>query len=175
MTNSEKSPDTIIDYITGKTIPDIGAEANRQAVERFLVAEKGFAKEDIDVDVGIKFVVKGEMYQSKIDLVVCVDGKRFMVVKCAAGSLGSREREIIAASRLLDSYQIPYAVVSDGKTAIVLDAVSGKKVGNSLDAIWSRDAAKKQMSEIPLIPFPEERSEREKLIFRSYDMMDVNR
>ena len=35
------------DYVTGKEIPNIGAEQNRQAVERFLVEKKGFSKQDI--------------------------------------------------------------------------------------------------------------------------------
>ena len=37
------------DYITGKEIPNVGAEENRQAVAKYLVEEKGFAKEDLQV------------------------------------------------------------------------------------------------------------------------------
>ena len=36
------SDDTLVDYITGKTVANVGAEANRQAVERFLVQKKGY-------------------------------------------------------------------------------------------------------------------------------------
>jgi hypothetical protein len=106
--------------------------------------------------------------------VVSVDGKRFVAVKCAAGSLGSREREIIAASRLLDKYQIPFSVASDGKTAIVLDTVSGKKLGDGLNAIPSKEEIKKRSAATRLEPLPEKRLEKEKLIFRSYDSMNVN-
>ena len=45
---------SLIDYITGKEVPNVGAEENRQAIERFLVEEKGFAREDIAVDVDIE-------------------------------------------------------------------------------------------------------------------------
>jgi hypothetical protein len=108
--------------------------------------------------------------------VVSADGAKshFMVLKCAAGSLGSREREIVAAARLLDAYQIPWAVVSDGKTAIVLDTVSGKKIGDGLDAIPSRQEAIAQLQAYTPLAFPEERREREKLIFRTYDVENVN-
>ena len=44
--------ETVVDYITGKTKPDTGAEANRQKVERRLVEEKGYAKSEIEVDAG---------------------------------------------------------------------------------------------------------------------------
>ena len=167
----------ITDFVTGKEIPNVGAEENRQAVEHFLVEEKGFLKEDIAIDVDIELTVAGEAYKSQIDLVVNIDvgAVRFMAVKCAAGSLSSREREIVAAARLLDEkYQIPFSVVSDGKTAIVLDTVSGEKVGEGKDAIPSKDEAREKMRSIELQPFPQKRLEREKLIFRSYDSLNVN-
>jgi hypothetical protein len=166
----------ISDFVTGNKIPNVGAEENRQAVERFLVNEKGYSKEDIEVDVDIELTVAGEPYRSQVDLVVSFDGgaTRFMTIKCAAGSLGSREREILAASRLLGRYQIPFSVVSDGKTAVVLNTLSGKKVGEGLNAIPSKDEACEQLKIIELHSFPKEKLEREKLIFRSYDSMNVN-
>ena len=174
MTDVKKSYEMIADFITGEMVPDIGAEANRQDVERFLVNEKGFSKEDIEVDVDIELVIAGEPYKSQIDIVVSVAGKRYMAIKCAAASLGSREREIIAASRLLESHQIPISVVSDGKTAIVLDTVSGKKLGEGLNAVPSKDDLKEKSNSSEFIPLSAERLEKEKLIFRSYDVMNVN-
>jgi hypothetical protein len=166
----------ITDFVTGKEIPNVGAEENRQMVERFLVNEKGFSKEDIEVDVDIEMTIAGELYRSQIDLVISVDGgaTRFMVVKCAAASLGSREREILAASRLLAENQLPFSVVSDGKTAIVLDTVSGRKLGEGLPAILSKAEACEKLKAFKPSPFPKDKREREKLIFRSYDSMNVN-
>ena len=166
----------ITDFTTGKEIPNVGAEENRQMVERYLVNDKGYSKEDIEVDVDIEMTVAGEPYRSQIDLVVSIDGgaTRFMAIKCAAASLGSREREILAAARLVGDAQIPLSVVSDGKTAIVLDTVSGRKLGEGLDAIPSKDLAREQLNGVDLQPFPETKREREGLIFRTYDSMNVN-
>ena len=97
-----------------------------------------------------------------------------MVAKCAAGSLGSCEREIVAAARLLDDYPIPFAVVSDGKSAIILDTVSGKKVGEGLNALPSRETAIRKLQTFNRTAFPKERLEREKLIFRTYDCANIN-
>ncbi|MBW2567810.1 MAG: type I restriction enzyme HsdR N-terminal domain-containing protein [Deltaproteobacteria bacterium] len=174
MTDIKKMHEMIADFITDKMVPDIGAEANRQDVERFLVNEKGFSREDIEVDVDIELNIAGKPYKSQIDLVVLVDGVRYMAIKCVAASLGSREREIVAASRLLESHQIPVSVVSDGKTAIVLDTVSGKKLGEGLDAVPSKDDLKEKLNSLVLISLPNKRLEKEKLIFRSYDVMNVN-
>ena len=176
MSTNLKPYETITDIVTGKQIPNVGAEENRQAVERFLIEEKGYSKKDIEVDVDIKLIVAGEPYHSQVDLVVSADGgkTRVMAIKCAAASLGSREREILATARLLNDYQIPFAVVSDGKTATVLDTVTGKKAGEGLDSIPSKDEVFKMKDSLKCIPLPKERLEREKLIFRTYDSMNVN-
>ena len=164
----------ITDFVTGKEIPNVGAEENRQMVEQLLVNEKGYSKEDIAVDVDLELTVAGETYRSQIDLVVGLESNRIMAIKCAAASLGSREREILAAARLLAEKQLPFSVVSDGKTATVLDTVSGKKLGEGLNAIPSKAQALEKLKEIQFLPFPKEKREREKLIFRSFDSMNVN-
>ena len=176
VSNTIKPYSMLTDFVTGKDVPNIGAEENRQAIERFLVERKGYLKEDIQIDVDIEMTVAGESYRSQLDLVVTTDGgkTRFMAIRCAAGSLGSREREIIAAARILDDCLIPLAVVSDGKTAIVLDTASGKKIGAGLDAIPSKEEAIKMLESLELQPFPALRREKEKLIFRTYDSENVN-
>ena len=166
----------ITDFVTGIAKPNVGAEENRQMVERYLVNDRGYLKEDIQVDSDIELSIAGETYRSQVDLVVTVDGGQtpVMVIKCAAGSLGSREREVLAASRLLARYQIPLAVVSDGKTAVVLNTVSGKKLAEGLDAIPTKTQAQERLKHTRPVAFPAERREREALIFRSYDSMNVN-
>jgi hypothetical protein len=167
--------ETLVDFITGKKIPNIGSEENRQAVERFLVESKGYGKDDIEVDVAIEVLAGGTPYRSAVDLAIRLDeGLYFMLIKCVAGSMGSWEREIIAASRLLKDYQIPYAVVSDGSGALILNTLTGKRIAKGMDAIPSRDKAVTEIRSIQLQPYPEDRLEREKIIFRSYDTMNVN-
>ncbi len=167
--------ETLTDYITGKTIPNTGAEANRQQFEKILVENKGFKKSRIRVDADIEVKIRKETYRSKIDLIITVKGCDYMAVKCAPGSLGSREREILAAARLYGPYQIPVSVVTDGRTAIVMDTVTGKKTGEGLSAIPDAETARKAMDICEKTALAEKRSEKEKLIFRSYDSMNVNR
>jgi len=164
----------VIDYITGRRVPNAGAEANRQAVERHLVEIKGYAKTEIEVDAPICLDMGSEQYASFLDLVVSVAGRRCMVIKCAPGSLASREREVIAAARLLASYQIPLAVASDGQTAIVWETISGKERGQGLNAIPSREQAEHLFDPDRSAPLNEKRRMQQQLIFRSYDSMNVH-
>jgi hypothetical protein len=109
-----------------------------------------------------------------VDLVVQIQGKPLMAVKCAAGSLGSREREIVSAARLYGPSPLPLAVVSDGTKATVLNGPSGKKTGDGLAAIPDRDEAVTLSQADSLPPVDSARLAREKLVFRSYDSMNVN-
>jgi hypothetical protein len=182
--NPEKHVEFIIDFVTGKRISLVGAEENRQAVEKLLVHEKGFQKSDIDVGVPFRIRVPNERrgsdgldpeYESRIDLVVKdAGGEAAMVIKCAAGSLGSRDREALAAARLLAAYQIPFVVISDGRAALVYDTVSGKCIGSGVDRIPDRATLNRHMTSVPRVPLEGHRRLREGLIFRSYDSMNLN-
>lgn len=174
MLEKPKPYDMLTDFVTGNEVPNIGAEENRQMVERFLVETKGYSKDDIEVDADLKFTVGGEEVHSNVDLVVRVQGKRFMVLRCVPGSLVSRQRETLAAARLLDVYQIPFSVVTDGKDAELLDTVTGQVLDQGMGAISPKEEAIQRMKEIKLQPFPQDRLEREKIIFRSYDEMNIN-
>ena len=164
----------LVDFITGAEVPNIGAEENRQQVERFLVERKGYSKGEIEVDAPLHFTIGRQEIRSNVDLVVGVEGKRLMVLRCVPGSLGSRHRETLAAARLLDAYQIPFSVVTDGKDAELLDTVTGESIDHGMAAIPSREEAIQGMPDLKFEPFPRKRLEREKIIFRSYDEMNIN-
>lgn len=175
MTTVQKPYKMIEDFITGEQVPEVGPEENRQAVERFLVEKKGYDKADIEVDAGITVMFKGTPYDSSVNLVVSVEGTRFMAIKCPAGSLESWEREILAAARLMEkAYQIPFALVADGTDAVLLDTLSGKRIADGMDAIFSKENAKERLKKIELKPLPDKLLTREQIIFRSYDLDNVN-
>ncbi len=163
------------DFVTGKPVLDVGAEANRQAVEKYLVNEKGYDRKDIQVDMDLFLEVSGSPYRTKLDLVVFVDGNMFMVIKCAAGSLGSREREVVYAARIAGERPIPVAVASDGHTALVFNAVTRRRIGEGLDAIPAPEKARRMLAEMKIDALPADRLEKERIIFRSYDILNVNR
>jgi hypothetical protein len=166
--------DVIVDFITGQAVPHVGPEANRQQVERYLIEKKGYRREDVTVDAPIDVDIDGEVYRSTVDLIVQIDGRPLIAVKCAAGSLGSREREIVSAARLYGTTPLPLAVVSDGSDATVLDVATGKKKGSGLAAIPDRTEAIGLARAEPLPPIAPDRLPRERLVFRSYDSMNVN-
>ena len=169
-----QNDNTITDYITGQSVKNIGPEASRQIFEKFLVQDKGWAKEDIKVDEKIIVQFKGKDYISKIDLIVFCNDKAFMAVTCVAGSIGSYEREILSGARLIFDYQIPFAVSTDARDAIIMDTLSGKKYGQGLNAIPSREKAFEMVKSLEYQPYDENKKKREMIIYRSFNMEKVN-
>lgn len=174
MSSKTSDYDVIVDYVTGKSVPNVGTEEIRQCLEKYLVEEKGFRKQEILVDGEIEVNIDGDLYQSRLDLVVSVENTGVMVIKCAAGSLESREREVVSAARIFSALPVPLAVASDCRTAVVYDGVSGKKIGEGLDSIPSRAQAVEILSGFRPEELPENKKKKEKIIFRSYDSMNVN-
>jgi hypothetical protein len=173
---SNLKPYTMLrDYVTGRDMPNIGAEENRQALERYLIEQKGYDRQDIEVDAPIEMNIAGEIYRSTVDLVASVGQRRLVAFKCAAGSLGSYEREILAAARLLDRYQIPWAAASDGRDAVVLETSSGRRIGQGLEALPAKPELEAQLMMLRFEALPAERRLREELIFRTYDRESINR
>ncbi|MDL2275599.1 type I restriction enzyme HsdR N-terminal domain-containing protein [Desulfosarcina sp. OttesenSCG-928-G10] len=136
--------------------------------------KKGYQPDDIQVDMPISVDIDGAPYKSTVDLVIRIEDRPMMAIKCAAGSLGSREREIVSAARLLAIAPLPLAAVSDGVTAILIDVATRKKIGEGLDALPHRQNMVDRFKIAPLPPLSPDQLAREKLVFRSYDSMNVN-
>ncbi|MGB5984212.1 MAG: type I restriction enzyme HsdR N-terminal domain-containing protein [Desulfobacterales bacterium] len=172
---SASAPDTLVDYLSGRPIPDVGAEKNRQAVIRYLIDTAGYERGDISAGVPITLTIGPAQYRSTVDLVVTLDEAPLMVVKCAAGSLGSREREALAAARLLYKRPVPLSAVTDGESATLLASASGRKIISAdLSVLPTRPRLRAMAETYPTQPLSETQRHRESLIFRSYDSMNIN-
>jgi hypothetical protein len=168
--------DCIKDYLTGKDVALTGAEENRQKVIRFLVEEKGYSKSDIKRRVCFELSISDEPYRTELDLVIIINGKTAAAFKTPAGSLSSWDREIIAGARIIvPEYQIPFAIVSDGENADIFDTVKGKKIFQGMNNIPSKEEMEKYLEKNPMAEFPKDKAERQKMVFKTYDMLNVNR
>jgi hypothetical protein len=165
----------ITDYITGQAIDLIGPEISRQNFEKFLVETKGYDKQEVQVNEPLTVQFQGEDYVSSIDLVVCINDLAVMAVTCVAGSIGSYEREILAGARLVRDYQIPLAVSTDARDAVVMDTLTGKTIGRGLAAVPSREQMQNKLAGLVFEPLEETRKEREMIIYRSFNLEKVNR
>jgi hypothetical protein len=143
--------------------------AVRKIAEEMLLGEKGYLPGDIRKNVVFDVVLGSETAKSSVDYLISVDGMIAMVIKCAAGSLNSRERHVVAAARVLGDFQIPVAVVMDPMNAVVLDGVTGKMTGEGFEAIPKKERIRRMLSGVSLVPLPPEKAEREKRVLLAFD------
>jgi hypothetical protein len=161
----------MVDYITGDEIVDTVDERARQEIARFLVEEKGYLKKDIDVRKQIQLNVDGKRATSKVDFIVRVDGKAFATIIFGPGSLVSRERSTLAAARLVEDYQVPFAVITNGREAEVLETSSGTVIGEGLQAIPSKEEAEKKIHAFSFEKVSDKRLEKEQRILYAFDVL----
>ena len=138
--------ETLKDYITGQEVPDCDDEVIRQNMERLLVEEKGYDKADIEVDRWFDIDINGVLEKGRAELVVSVLKKPFMTIKSTRGSLVTREREALAASRLSCDCQVPYSVVTNGRDAEFLDTLTGQVLAEGLEAVPNKEKALKMIT-----------------------------
>jgi len=159
------------DFITGEIIADTHDERARQKIARLLVDDKGFSKDDVDVRRKIPLKVDGVAATVTVDFVLQVREVLFALVIFGPGSLVSRERPALAAARLLDAYVIPYAVVTNGQDAEVLETATGTVVAEGLAGIPSKDQAEAWMQGFTLQRLSGSRLEKERRILFAFDVL----
>ncbi|MEW6429425.1 MAG: type I restriction enzyme HsdR N-terminal domain-containing protein [Thermodesulfobacteriota bacterium] len=163
---------TCADYLTGETVVDTDDERIRQDLARYLVENRGYDKRDIHPRHSIETLFAGQFVVSKIDFVLVIAGRRFLLVRYGPGSLVTRERAAVAAARVLDpDYQIPLAVVTNGRDAELLDVASGRVLGEGMEAIPSRHQAEQLVTTLAFPPPPDPgRREKELRILNAFDV-----
>ena len=161
----------LVDFVTGETLVDTDDERYRQQINRFLVEEKGFEKDDLEVRRKIETLFSSQFVVSQIDVVIMIAGRRLVVVRYGPGSLVTRERPALAAARVLDpDHIIPLTIVTNGEDAEIMDTVSGKVIGQGLDAFPDRQQVLKLADADP-VPGPGvDRREKELRILNAFDI-----
>lgn len=122
------------DLITGGPLPDNDDEYVRQKVESYLL-RLGYQPRDIRVAYCRTIRHRDEEMCVTADLLIMVEDAPALVLRCARGSLVSREREAVAAARLLDDSWIPLTVVCNGDDAELLDVNTARIISTGLEAI----------------------------------------
>jgi hypothetical protein len=126
------------DFITGEPLKDTHDERYRQQLARLLVNRKGYLKKDIKPRQSLIAQAGNQKARIKVDFVIYLDGKACMIIKYGPGSIVTRRRPLLAISRVLESYQIPMAVVTNGVNAEIVEGASGHVVSQGLETIPSK-------------------------------------
>ena len=95
-----------------------------------------------------------------------------MVVKYGPGSLVTRRRAVLAASRLIAPVQVPVAVITNGKDAEILKGASGKIIAQGLASIPAKPDLEKMVATESFMTISDEQAEMESRILYCYEIDD---
>lgn len=156
-------------FVFGGTNSLTDDEKIKQKILTFLLEQKGYLKDDIIVDKEFEILLDGKSHKSSVDLLIKLQEKLFMIIRCARGSIVSREREVLSAARIVTSYQIPFSVVTNGLDTEIIDSATGEVISYDLNSIPSKSAALESLQKIKFRRLSEDRIEKEKRIFLVFD------
>jgi len=162
----------LADFITGETLKDTHDERYRQKVARLLVNQKGYLKTDIEPRKELLVKADAKKAILKIDFVVTLAGKACMLVKYGPGSLVTRRRSVLAASRLIAPVQVPVAVITNGKDAEIMKGASGEIIAQGLDSIPTKPDLEKMIAREAFMTISDKQAEMESRILYCYEVDD---
>jgi len=161
----------LTDVLTGETLPDTHDERYRQKLAHLLLEDKGYSKPDITSRCELVVAAAdGRRAIIRIDFKISLSGKAGMILKYGPGSLVTRQRPALAAARLLEPYQIPLVVVSNGKEADILAGASGKKLSQGLAAIPAKADLERMMAGADFGAVSPQRAEMEARILYAFEV-----
>ena len=162
----------LVDYLTGEVLEDTHDERYRQSLAKLLVEKKGYDRSDIVPRRKLIVAAGNKRAQIQIDFTVLVNQAPAMIIRYGPGSLVTRHRPAIAASRVLTTYQIPLVVVTNGLEADVIDGKTGRVILKGLETIPDRQTLLTRSRAGVKEPISEKRAEFEQRILYAYDVDD---
>ena len=160
----------LVDYITGKTIEDTHDERYRQKLAHFLVDHKGYLKKEIECRRKLFITVADKKAVLTIDYTIILAGKICIILKYGPGSLVTRHRPALAASRLVAPYQVPIVVVTNGEHADLLEGSSGKIMSTGLESIPDKGELINKIANIHFDPISPKQAEMESKIIYAFEV-----
>ena len=139
----------------------------RENVYEFLIRQKGYREEEIEVDVPFEVCTERKKELCSVDFIVTAGGRRIAAIKCALTALESIERHALAFSRVAGG--IPISVVTSSDYSRVLDTETGRLVSEEL--AWIPDRAAAMSGQLRPLSFPEERLRMERRILLAFNTL----
>ena len=160
----------LVDFITGETIEDNLDERYRQKLAQLLVEKKDYNKNEIKSRCELPVSAGVNKAVVKIDFLITLSDKICMIIKYSPGSLVTRHRPVLAASRLIAPYQIPIAVITNGEDADVLDGYTNEVISSGFESIPGRQQLAKRVADIHLEHISARRAEMESRIIYAFEI-----
>ncbi|MGB9822859.1 type I restriction enzyme HsdR N-terminal domain-containing protein [Thermodesulfovibrio sp.] len=128
--------------------------------------ERGYTLDNIELNRGYEVVVsEKEKFITSVDILIRLQEKVLYAIKCTPASIESWERFMLAFCRVVEPYQIPFAMVTDGRQGRLINILTGE-VKETMDIPKKEDLF---ASSLKFMPYPSEKLPKEKRILYAFD------
>jgi hypothetical protein len=103
-----------------------------------------------------------------IEIIVYLDERPALLVKCVRGNMSTRERASLSLARLLAEKPIPFAIVANERDAVVFDAITGKATGRGYQAFPGPARAEQRLRDCTDFLISSAQRKREARILETY-------
>lgn len=140
-----------------------------QMIWEMLIKEKGFNPEEIEINPEFRLQLSNCEANVSVDFIINLSSVSFMAIRSVSTAIESWERYIVAFARSVKDYQIPYAMVTDGENARIIDVLSGSLISDSIKGLFNRQEASNLIKDFKKIPCPAKILEKEKRIVYAFE------
>lgn len=138
----------------------------RLMIEKLI--DKGYKLSNIEINKNYEIIVsEKEKFVTSVDILIVLEGKTLMAIKCTPASIDSWQRFMLAFCRVVEPYQIPFAFITDSEEGRLMDILSGE-VTETMD-IPSKEELLKALPSLKFIPYNEEKLPKERRILYAFD------
>jgi hypothetical protein len=145
--------------------------ADRDRIRRKVIValkEAGFDERSMRQDESYVLATKEGDLQIPIEIIVYLDERPALLVKCVRGNMATRERASLSLARLLAERPIPFAIVANERDALVFDTITGKSVGRGYRAFPLPTHAEQRLRDCADLLIPSAQRLREERILETY-------
>jgi hypothetical protein len=160
----------LVDFITGEIIQDTHDERYRQRLARLLVEKKNYNKNQIQSRYELCVSAGANKAVVTVDFLITLSDKICMIIKYSPGSLVTRHRPVLAASRLVAPYQVPIVVATNGEDADILDGYTNGVISSGFESIPDRQQLTKRVADIHFENISSRRAEMESRIIYAFEI-----
>jgi hypothetical protein len=146
----------------------------QEKIVHLLLNEKGYQEADLELEVPYALVMGSETLQVQASILIQLEGKKVVLIKCGAGSIMARERAALALARLMTDYQIPLTIVTNSEDATLLNTINGETLECGIPAILNKAELFNRLQDLSYLPLPEKRRKMEKQILSAFEALGMH-
>lgn len=130
--------------------------------------DRGYTMSDLELNKYYEVLVsETEKFFTSVDVLVVLDGKTVMAIKCTPASIDSWQRFMLAFCRVVEPYQIPFAFITDSIEGRLMKVLTGEVIETM--EIPTKEELLNLLPSLNFLPYDGKKIHKERRILYAFD------